>query len=149
MSIKLADIKEKLRARQYKLTPQRQAILQVFIDNQEMHLSAEDVYDIVREKDLDIGVATIYRTLELLSDMDILQKLNFGDGCSRYEINESTAAHHHHHLICLGCGEVKEFDDDLMETLESVIAHKSNFLIVDHQVKFYGYCQECQKNREH
>ena len=149
MSIKLADIKEKLRARQYKLTPQRQAILQVFIDNQEMHLSAEDVYDIVREKDLDIGVATIYRTLELLSDMDILQKLNFGDGCSRYEINESTAAHHHHHLICLGCGAVKEFDDDLMETLESVIAHKSNFLIVDHQVKFYGYCQECQKNREH
>lgn len=147
MSIDLSDIKQKLRERQYKLTPQRQAILQVFVDNQDLHLSAEDVYGIVREKDLDIGLATIYRTLELLNDMDILQKINFGDGCSRYEINESSA-HHHHHLICLDCGKVKEFDDDLMETLESVIANKSNFLIVDHQVKFYGYCQECQKKRE-
>ena len=67
---------------------------------------------------------------------------------SRYELNEKDTPHHHHHLICLACGKVKEFEDDLLETLETTISRKSNFMIVDHQVKFYGYCQECKGNRE-
>ena len=80
--------------------------------------------------------------------LEVLQKMDFGDGRSRYEINETSTPHHHHHLICLGCGKVKEFEDDLLETLETTIASKSNFMIVDHQVKFYGYCQECKVNHE-
>ena len=148
MSINIADLREKFREKQYKLTPQRQTILQAFIDNQEHHLSAEDVYSIVRQKSPEIGLATVYRTLELLSDLEVLQKMDFGDGRSRYEINEANTPHHHHHLICMSCGKVKEFEDDLLETLETAIARKSNFMIVDHQLKFYGYCQECQSKRE-
>lgn len=148
MSIDLSNLRQKFRERDYKLTPQRQIVLQVFIDNRDKHLSAEDVHNIVRQQSNDIGLATVYRTLELLSELDVLQKMDFGDGRSRYEINETSTPHHHHHLICLSCGTVIEFEDDLMDELETLIAKNSNFTIVDHQVKFYGYCQECRKKRE-
>lgn len=148
MTIDMADLRQRFSERQYKLTPQRQIILQAFIDHQDKHLSAEDVYTIVRKQSPEIGLATVYRTLELLSDLEILQKLDFGDGRSRYEINETNTPHHHHHLICLSCGKVKEFEDDLLETLEAVIARKSRFKIIDHQVKFYGYCRECQEESD-
>lgn len=144
----MVDIRQKFQEKQYKLTPQRRIILEAFVDHQDEHLSAEDVHTIVRQHSSEIGLATVYRTLELFSELDVLQKMDFGDGRSRYEINEKTTPHHHHHLICLACNKVKEFEDDLLETLETVISRKSNFTIVDHQVKFYGYCEECQKKRE-
>ncbi len=91
----------------------------------------------------------MYHLRYLRQSLSILQKMDFGDGRSRYEVTGSDPAQHqHHHLICLQCGEVKEFADDLLETLETDVADKSHFQIVDHQVKFYGYCQECQKKRE-
>ncbi|WP_094603341.1 Ferric uptake regulation protein [Sporomusa silvacetica DSM 10669] len=148
MNFDLSNLRQKFKDRDYKLTPQRQFILQVFINNRDKHLSAEDVHNIVRQQANDIGLATVYRTLELLSELEILQKIDFGDGRSRYEINETNSPHHHHHLICLTCGRVIEFADDLMEDLENIIAKSSNFTIVDHQVKFYGYCQECRKKRD-
>jgi Fur family ferric uptake transcriptional regulator len=148
MAIDMVDIRQKFQEKQYKLTPQRKIILEAFIDHQDEHLSAEDVHNIVRQHSSEIGLATVYRTLELFSELEVLQKMDFGDGRSRYEINEKTTPHHHHHLICLSCNKVKEFEDDLLETLETVISRKSNFEIVDHQVKFYGYCEECQKKRE-
>lgn len=144
----MAQLKEMFRERQYKLTSQRQIVLQVFLDHQGEHLSAEDVHNILRDQSSEIGLATVYRTLELLSDLSVLQKMDFGDGRSRYEINEDSTSHHHHHLICLSCGKVREFEDDLLDALESAVARKSNFAVVDHQLKFYGYCQECQKKSE-
>ncbi len=148
MTIDLSKMRQKFREREYKLTPQRQIILQVFMDNRDKHLSAEDVHNIVRHQSNDIGLATVYRTLELLSELEILQKMDFGDGRSRYELNESSSPHHHHHLICITCGKVIEFEDDLLEDLENVISKNSNFTIIDHQVKFYGHCQECREKRE-
>lgn len=148
MTIDLSNLRQMFREREYKLTPQRQIILQVFIDNRDKHLSAEDVHNIVRQQSNDIGLATVYRTLELLSELDILQKMDFGDGRSRYEMNETSTPHHHHHLICLYCGKVIEFEDDLLDDLENKISKKSSFTIVDHQVKFYGYCRECREKRE-
>lgn len=148
MAIDMVEIRQRFQEKQYKLTPQRKIILEAFMDHQDEHLSAEDVHNIVRQHSSEIGLATVYRTLELFSELEVLQKMDFGDGRSRYEINEKTTPHHHHHLICLSCSKVKEFEDDLLETLETVISRKSNFEIVDHQVKFYGYCEECQKKRE-
>lgn len=143
------DLKTRLQERQYKLTPQRQIVLQVFIEHPDEHLSAEDVHSILRQGESEIGLATVYRSLELLSDIEILQKIDFGDGRSRYELNDNDIKRHqHHHLICMKCGVVKEFADDLLEPLENDIAKKSNFKIMDHQVKFYGYCQECQAKGE-
>ena len=148
MKIDMGDIKKKFQEKQYKLTPQRQVILQVFVEHQDEHLSAEDVHVFVRQYSSEIGLATVYRTLELFSELDVLQKMDFGDGRSRYEFNETSTPHHHHHLICLGCGQVKEFEDDLLETLEKTIARKSDFMIINHQVKFYGYCRECKGSHE-
>jgi Fur family ferric uptake transcriptional regulator len=139
----LENIYEKLHDNDYKITPQRRVILKVFLDNVEHHLSAEEIYNIVRETNPEIGLATVYRTLDLLAELEILQKVNFGDGRSRYEFSD-TEVHHHHHLICLKCGEVTEFDDDKLEELEAAIGKKSGFKIIDHQAKFFGYCQKCQ-----
>ena len=146
--ITMDDLKQKLQERQHKMTPQRQTVLQVFFNRAGEHLSAEDVHGILRNDGSEIGLATVYRSLELLSELGILQKMDFGDGRSRYELNETDPQQHqHHHLICLGCGSVKEFADDLLEPLEQDVSKKSGFQIVDHQVKFYGYCQECQNKR--
>ena len=141
----MEDLKQRLQQRQHKLTTQRQTVLEVFLNHPGEHLSAEDVYGILRGKPLDIGLATVYRSLELLAELGILQKMEFGDGCSRYELGSaSPQEHQHHHLICLKCGKVIEFSDDLLEDLEKDVAQKSGFQIVDHQVKFFGYCKECQ-----
>lgn len=149
MTISLADVKEKLCAKQYKLTSQRQIVLEVFLDHQNDHLSAEEVHHLLLDQAAEIGLATVYRTLDLLSDLGILQKMDFGDGRNRYELNGDQTLHHHHHLICLKCGKVKEFDDDTLDALEAAIARKSNFRIVDHHLKFYGYCEECQDDSAH
>jgi len=147
MTIDMSDLRRRFHDMQYKMTPQRETILRTFIELQDQHLSAEDIYNIVRKRSPEIGLATVYRTLELLNELEVLKKVDFGDGRSRYEINEADTPHHHHHLICLSCGNVKEFEDDLLETLENAIAQKRKFLIVDHQLKIYGYCLECQQNR--
>lgn len=135
---------EILQEKAYKITPQRQIILKALLDHPEEHLSAEEIHFIVRGKDPEIGLATIYRTLELLANLDILHKINFGDGCTRYELAEQEA-HNHHHLICVNCGKVIEVNDDLLETLETWIEKKTHFHITDHQLKFYGYCVDCQQ----
>lgn len=143
------DLRIKLQERQHKMTPQRQTVLQIFLDRPGEHLSAEDVHGLLRDEHSEIGLATVYRSLELLSDLGILQKMEFGDGCSRYEVNTTDPSqHHHHHLICTSCGKVMEFEDDLLENLEQDIMEKSSFKIHDHQVKFFGICKECQEKGE-
>ncbi|MGN0940389.1 MAG: Fur family transcriptional regulator [Selenomonadaceae bacterium] len=138
-------LRQRLAAHQYKLTTQRKTVLQVFIDSPGEHLSAEDVYGILRGKDKDIGLATVYRSMELLAEMGILHKMEFGDGCSRYEIGSmSPDEHQHHHLICVQCGKVLEFPDDMLDELEKDVTEKTGFKVVDHQVKFFGYCKECR-----
>lgn len=149
MEDKLNAICQKLQQSEYKVTPQRQFILKTFLEHATEHLSAEDVFSIVKGQYPDIGLATVYRTLELLADLNVLTKINFGDGRTRYELGQKEA-HHHHHMICLGCGRVQEFDADLLESLENLLTQKTGFLITDHQLKFYGYCRECaakSKNR--
>ncbi len=142
MKRRIQDILSKLQEKDYKLTPQRQVVVQVLLNNVGKHLSAEDVYQLVKAKSPDIGLATVYRTLELLHSLGVLQKMDFGDGRSRYEF--SSESHHHHHLICVSCGQVQEFGEDLLEGLEDQVAAQSGFKVTDHQVKFYGYCRECQ-----
>lgn len=140
------DLRGKLSERGYKMTPQRKEILQIFVEHAgNEHMSAEDVYKILRENDSDIGLATVYRALDLLSELGILVQIDFGDGCARYELNTADPKiHHHHHLICLKCKKVIEFEEDLLEDLETDIAEKSGFEILNHEVKFFGYCAQCR-----
>lgn len=136
-----------MQERQHKMTPQRQIVLQIFLDNPEKHLSAEDVYDLLKESHSEIGLATIYRSLELLVELGILLKIEFGDGCSRYELTTTESnIHHHHHIICESCGKVIEFEDDLLEPLEEAVEKEFGFKITNHQVKFFGKCKECHES---
>ncbi len=145
--IEFQELRKKLAEKSYKMTPQRRDILEVFLDNSDghHHLSAEEVYDILRENNFDYGLATVYRSVELLSSLGLLTRINFGDGRERYELNTATSdEHNHHHLICLNCKKVIEFDEDLLEDLEADVAKKSGFEIVNHELKFFGYCSDCR-----
>ena len=144
---KLQDLRGKLSEHKYKMTPQRKEILQIFIENCDgQHLSAEEVYELLREKDFDFGLATVYRNVELLTSLGILNRIDFGDGRSRYELSTADPQiHQHHHLICLKCKKVIEFEEDFLDDVEKIISEKSEFQIINHEVKFFGYCKDCRK----
>lgn len=145
MEALIEKLKSKLKEKGYKLTTQRRVIYDVFVENQGNHLSPEEVYDKVKGKYPEVGLATVYRTLQLLEELSIIYKLNFNDGCNRYELNTGNEDHHHHHLICLKCGKVTEVELDLLDSLEEEIENEGEFKIVDHNVKFFGYCKECRE----
>jgi len=142
----ICEVEQKLRAGDYKLTPRREHILRVFLQHKDKHLSAEEVYHLVKQKVPDVGLATVYRTLELFLDLNIIHSIDFGDGRKRYEFGEEKGeGHHHHHLICIRCGKIMEVTEDLLEELESRVTRAYDFTITDHQLKFFGYCRECRE----
>lgn len=149
MQERIKKIKVALHEQNYKLTPQREATVEVLLENEASHLSAEDVYLLVKEKAPEIGLATVYRTLELLSELHIIHKLNFGDGVARYEFREENAKHHHHHLICVNCGTVDEIANDWLETVEARVENEYDFKILDHHLMFHGICHRCKDNVKH
>ena len=138
-------LKEDLKKKGCKLTPQRRAIVDVIIESEGKHLTAEEIYELVKDKCPEIGLATVYRTILLLEELNVISRLDLSDGCSRYEIIRSDEHHRHHHLICKECSKVFEVKDDLLEDLEARIEKQYRFKIQDHSVKFYGLCEECQK----
>lgn len=149
MEHRIERIKKQLHAESYKLTPQREATVRVLLEREEDHLSAEDIYLLVKEKAPEIGLATVYRTLELLSELKIVDKINFGDGVSRYDLRKEGAAHFHHHLVCMECGTVEEIVEDLLEDVEKKVEDQWQFQVKDHRLTFHGICRKCQqKNKE-
>lgn len=146
MNIKsvLSQIQEKLEKNEFRLTPQREAIVRVLFERADDHLKAEDLYLYAKELEPEIGLATVYRSLELLERLNIVHRLEYGDGHSRYELGHNSEGHYHHHLICLDCGEISEFKDDLLDKLEEQIARERDFEIIDHNLRFFGYCSKCR-----
>jgi Fur family ferric uptake transcriptional regulator len=132
-----------LEASPFKMTPQRQTILQVLARNRDRHLSAEDLHLLLQQQGAEIGIATVYRTLDLLTELNIIHKVDFGDGCKRFEFTPQHR-HRHHHLICLQCGDVTEVKEDFLNQLEEAIEAEHNFRILDHSVKFLGHCVKCR-----
>ncbi len=138
-------IKKQLHAQSYKLTPQREATVRVLLEREADHLSAEDIFLLVKDKAPEIGLATVYRTLELLSELKIIDKINFGDGVSRYDLRKEGAEHFHHHLVCIECGSVEEIMDDLLGDVEKIVESEWGFKVQDHRLTFHGLCKTCQK----
>lgn len=139
--IKPEYVRATLGERGYKLTPQRRAALEVFTENKGKHLSTEDIYVLIKEKYPKIGIATVYRTLQLFEQLGIINRLSFDDGCNRYEL--AGEEEDHHHLVCLSCGRIQEVQEDLLGHLEKKIEEKTHFRVVNHRVKFFGYCEKC------
>ncbi len=138
--------KKILRDNGLKVTTQRMVILEVLYSRPGMHMTAEEIYDLVKNKFPDIGLATVYRTIQMLSDLNLIDKLNLDDGYVRYEIgikDEDSTSHHHHHLICKACEDIFAFQDDLLDEIEVKIEEATGFKVKDHEVKFFGYCKKC------
>jgi len=123
-----------------KFTSQRNLILDIFL-KEEGHISAEDLYKKVSQKYPSIGLATVYRTLKLLSECGLAHERQFGDGQTRYE--HSYEHIHHDHLICTRCGKIIEFENSDIEKLQSDVAKRNKFKIYAHKLELYGLCHEC------
>lgn len=141
----LKKTKNQLHESGFKLTPQREATLLVLLENEKDHLSAEEIYFFVKKKNADIGLATVYRTLEILTDIKIVDKISFDDGVARYDLRKEGANHFHHHLLCLECGNIEEIEDDLLGDVEKIVETDFRFLVKDHRLTFHGICQNCQE----
>lgn len=142
------EFKTLLKQNGLKVTTQRLAILEVLKNRPEEHLTAEQIYEGVKQNYPEIGLATVYRTIQVLSDLNLIDKLNLDEGYVRYEISRSAKkTHHHHHLICLECGGVFAFRDDLLENLEKRIEETMGFAVSDHEVKLYGQCMSCRNKK--
>ena len=153
MSISQEKFKEMLKEKGLKVTNQRLLVLQVLAEHGDEHMTAEDIFELVKEDYPEIGLATIYRTVQLLLDMQLVDRIMLDDGCVRYEIGDfldeqEGHRHHHHHLICTECGSVSAFRDDLLEDLEAYIEKETGFQVTDHELKFYGVCRKCREEKE-
>ena len=139
----LEDLKIVLKDKGMKYTEQRAIILQILI-NLDDHLNAEEVHAIIKEKypNQNIGIATIYRTLNFLEEVELISSISFGKDGKKYESNNKNQ--HHDHLICTSCGKIVEFLDDEIEKRQEDVALKNGFKITDHTMQIYGICDTCQ-----
>lgn len=150
MSISQEKFKKMLKEKGLKVTNQRLLVLEVLASQRDKHMTAEDIYELVKEDYPEIGLATIYRSVQLLLEMQLVDRINLDDGCVRYEIGDlfdGETKHHHHHLICRDCGNVIPFKNDLLDELEDYIEQQTGFHVLDHELKLYGQCRECLDKR--
>jgi len=129
-----------LREHGYKLTPQRHAVLKVIAASHD-HLTAEAIYEKAHAENHEIGLVTIYRTLDLLSKLNLVCRVHASDGCRSYMMRRPTE--HHHHLVCSSCGKVVDFAGCTLADLEQRLSQETGFDINGHLLEFYGLCPDC------
>ncbi|WP_419782858.1 Fur family transcriptional regulator [Malaciobacter marinus] len=141
----IEELKRMVKQKGLKYTEQREIVLDILI-NAEDHLSAEDVYNQIKTKysDSNIGIATVYRALGFLEEVNLITSIAFGTEGKKYESN---AKSHHDHLICTSCGKIVEFLDDEIEKRQDRIAKKNKFKITSHSMQLYGTCKDCQEEK--
>lgn len=140
-----------LKDRGYRITEGRETVLDILAGAKRgEHLSAEDIYMKAHQICPAVGLTSVYRTLDLLVQLSMVDKFDFGDGRARYEIAESSSGvKHHHHLVCTGCSAILDYDDFLEEELKLVkrteegLSKKYGFKISGHVFQFYGLCERC------
>ncbi|MEK6698727.1 MAG: transcriptional repressor [Nitrospirota bacterium] len=139
------QLSEYLSGQGLKSTRQRDDVLNAFV-SAGRHLSAEELYLLVKKSNPGIGYATVYRTLKLLAEAGLADERRFEDGFTRYEYNASDG--HHDHLICTRCGKIIEFENERIEQLQQDVARKNRFKVQSHKLELYGLCSDCQGQRK-
>jgi Fur family ferric uptake transcriptional regulator len=119
-----------------KITDQRRIIAQV-IAQSSSHPTAEEIYKETAKIDINISLATVYRTVSLFEGYGVIRKLDFRDGKARYEV-DADHGDHHHHLIDLETGQIIEFQDDELEALKQKNANRLGYKLIDHRLELYG-----------
>ena len=130
----------------FRFTSQRQKILEIFRNTPEgHHLSVEEIYQQLSEKGENIGVSTIYRALHLMVGLGLLRELGLAEGKKYYELN-TPFMDQHHHLVCVQCGLIQEFDEDLMIKAGINEAEKRGFSLLSCQFTVFAICPSCQRS---
>ncbi len=125
-----------------KATLPRMKILE-FLENSEVrHMSAEDIYKSLLEGGEEVGLATVYRVLTQFETAGLVVRHHFEGGQSVFEMAQGK---HHDHILCVRCGRVDEFVDDIIEERQKLIARESGYAMTDHSLYIYGVCADCQK----
>ena len=123
-----------------KITAPRMKIFQVLEQARGHHLSAENVYKLLGDMGEEVSLATVYRVLTQFEDAGLVDRHNFEGGYSVFELRQDT---HHDHLVCLKCGHVEEFLDEVIELRQNEIASKAQFKMTSHALNIYGICAKC------
>ena len=134
---------EDLKSAGLKVTLPRLKILEVLEKSFNHHLTVEDIYRVLIEQNKEINVATIYRVLSQFEESGIVNKLNFENNQSVYELSN---VEHHDHLVCVKCNKIIEFQDDVIERHQLQIANKYGFQLTDHSLYLYGLCKICKES---
>jgi len=137
------ELKKIVKQKGLKYTEQREVVLNVLLHADE-HLTAEEIYNLIKTENpnSNIGIATVYRALSFLEEVNLIASINFGVDGKKYESNKKE---HHDHLICTSCGKIIEFLDDEIEKRQEKIAKKNRFKITSHSMQLYGTCPNCQE----
>ena len=122
-----------------KTTLPRLKILEILENSESTHLRPEDIFLALQEHEEEIGLATVYRVLTQLETAGLVKRHHFDEGQAMFEIETGT---HHDHLICIKCGKVVEFADEIIEENQKLIAQQEGFKITDHKMVLYGICKD-------
>ncbi|MEM2110698.1 MAG: Fur family transcriptional regulator [Candidatus Bathyarchaeia archaeon] len=133
----------KLRERNIKVTPQRLAICEIILSSKE-HPTADQIYEMVREKHPTISLATVYQTLHLLSQIGMLQELGFNNNISRYDPDTSP----HINIMCPKCGKIQDYKAENIKRMWNQIIKELGFKPIGQRMDVYAYCDKCLKSRE-
>jgi Fur family ferric uptake transcriptional regulator len=131
-----------LREAGLKATLPRVKILEIMEADENRHLSAEEIYKILSDAGNDVGLATVYRVLTQFESAGLVTRHHFEGGTSVFELNQGE---HHDHILCVKCGRVAEFVDEVIEQRQKAIAEQAGFSMTDHCLYIYGICPDCQK----
>lgn len=137
----LPALAERLRRNAKKLTGARQAVLDV-LRHQAHPLSPKEIHAALPEGQCDL--VTVYRSLRLLMQMDMVKRFDLADGVARYELLAEGDDGHHHHLVCTRCSRIVEIEECFIRELEETIAARNGFKSVTHRLEFFGVCPDCQ-----
>lgn len=135
----------------YKLTNQRQKVLEIIIKNRHRHLSVEEIYDELKKSKLRIGLSTVYRNIKLFEEIGFVRHIATSEGELRYQIIDPEEKREHHHLICESCGEVidlqlsMDIPKYLIELFERRIFFEKGFTLTHQKIQFYGKCKKCSE----
>ena len=127
-----------------RVTSQRALLLQI-IRQGGGHLDADEIYRRAREKQPRLSLSTVYRTLQALKNLDLIEELHFDDSHHHYEVKPSSE---HYHLVCLGCGKVVEFHYPLDIDIKRKVTEAKDFEIVSAEIRVTGYCPKCRRGRK-
>ena len=141
--MELKAFKDYLKSQRLKFTRSRRLIFEEIFSDKSVHPNAYEIHRRLKNRREEVSLATIYRTLNLLVKSGLVSEIDFGEDHSHYEPGIFRSAHGH--LVCLSCGEVKEFSDEKIQSLLKKVARESQFITDKFSIQVFGYCQKCQK----